>query len=362
MVDYAEQLQQRFPYDPDSATGAPHVIRTGETVFLPLIDDAVVAEMDIPEGADEVIAELEVASVIIVPLVKHDRIHGAMQFVRSRRSRMYTDDDVELARAIAARIAASIQNVRLQERQRVIAHTLQRSLLPASLPDIDGADVAVRYWPVGEANDVGGDFYDVFPIESGHRWGIVVGDVCGTGPQAAALTGLARHTIRDSAWHGDQPCDVLASLNRAVHESTTSSFLTAAYAVLDRSASGLELTVACGGHPLPIRVDRHGAAPVGRPGTLLGPFTDARVHAESVSLAVGDVVVFYTDGATDVRPPYALDELELTRIVEVAVRSGHTAEAIADGLRDALARVLAFEDRDDDIALLVLRVTDPSQV
>ena len=162
---------------------------------------------------------LDLRSAITVAMKKRGRVVGALQFIRSVRSRPYTADDVALAETVAGRIASSLENLRLHERQREIARTLQRSLLPATLPDMPGLDTAVRYWPHGEGSEVGGDFYDIFALEEPGQFAIVLGDVCGTGPAAAALTGLARHTIRDSAWHGDPPATVLAALNRAVRRS-----------------------------------------------------------------------------------------------------------------------------------------------
>ena len=358
MVAYARELQARFPYDPDASTGVAHVIRTGATEFHPDITDDVVDQLAVTDEVRDIIAELALRSSIAVPLRKRGRILGALQFVMSSSSRRYTPDDVGLARTVADRIASSVENLRLYEQQRMIARTLQRSLLPASLPDIPGIEVAVRYWPAGEGNEVGGDFYDVFPLASSERWGIVVGDVCGTGPAAAAFTGLARHSIRDSAWHGDTHVEVLRSLDRAVRNSGTCSFVTAVYATLDTSGFGTRLTVASGGHPLPVHVRRgHAAISIGAPGTLLGMVDHAHFEARTAQLEPGDVVVLYTDGATDVRPPHDLDPARLLALVDQAAHSSSTAEGVADRLHDALEAVLPFDQRNDDIALLVLRVT-----
>ncbi len=358
MVAYALELQKRFPYDADAPAGVPFVIRTGTTGFYPDITPDLLSSLDATPEERMLIDQLELRSVIVVPLEKRGRILGAMQFVMSNSSRRYTGDDVALAQAAAGRIASSIENVRLNEHQRTIAQTLQRSLLPSSLPAIPGVQHAVRYWPAGEATEVGGDFYDVFALEAAESWAIVVGDVCGTGPAAASLTGLARHSIRESAWHGDSPVDVLRSLNRAVLRSGSRSFLTAVYATLDTSQDRALLTVACGGHPLPILSRGGRARALGTPGTLLGVFDTGSFHARSTALAPGDVVVFYTDGVTDVPPPHSLDPLQLGTLVERATRHEGSAEVIADRIRDELGAVLPFDRRDDDIALLVLRVDD----
>jgi serine phosphatase RsbU (regulator of sigma subunit) len=186
----------------------------------------------------------------------------------------------------------------------------------------------------------------------------VIGDVCGTGPTAAALTGLARHSIRASAWHGDSPAEVLSSLNHAVLQSGSGSFLTAVYATLRADGPRPVLTVACGGHPPPIRVGPGGVSTIGTPGKLIGMFEDAGSTPRPTSLSPGDVVVFYTDGATDVPPPHSIDNDQFTSLVEHAAAGATTAEQVADRLRSALESVLSFTRREDDIALLVLRITE----
>jgi PAS domain S-box-containing protein len=357
MVAYAQELQSRFPYDPDASTGVSHVIRTGQTMFYPEITDDEISDLAATDEEQAVIRQLGLRSAITVPLIKRGRVLGAMQFVMSTSSRRYTSDDVTLAHTVAGRIASSLENARLNDQQRVIAQTLQRSLLPASLPHVPGVEIAVRYWPAGEMTEVGGDFYDVFSLETG-RWAFVIGDVCGTGPTAASLTGLARHTIRDSAWHGDTPNEVLQSLNRAVKHADSGSFLTAVYATLDTNADQLTLNVACGGHPLPVLAAAGSARSIGFPGTLLGVFDSGSFSPEVTTLHAGDAVLFYTDGATDVRRPYGLDSEQFAQVVGRAASDARSAEAIADEIHKALDSIVSFDRRDDDIALLVLRIAD----
>ena len=335
MVAYAREIHDRFPYDPDAPMGVAAVIRTGVTEFYSEISDDVIESLDVPDEARALLRELDLRSAIGVAMKKRGRVIGAIQFVSSSSSRPYTADDVALAETVAGRIASSIENRRLHDEQREIARTLQRSLLPAALPDVPGIDTAVRYWASGEVTEVGGDFYDMFALEEAGKFAVVLGDVCGTGPAAAALTGLARHTIRDSAWHHDPPDEVLASLNRAVRRSGTPTFVTCVYATIAPSDDGgRRLTVACGGHPLPILVDAQGATtPLGRPGTLLGVVDDIDIHVTTVELGAGDVVVFHTDGATDVAPPHDLDDAAWQELVRDAARSGGSAEAVAENIQ-----------------------------
>ena len=361
MVRYARELQNRFPYDPTAPNGVPAVIRTGVTEFLPEISDDLLASLDLDDEVRELVTNLELRSAITVAMTKRGRVIGALQFVASAPSRRYTADDVALAETVAGRIASSIENLRLREREREIARTLQRSLLPPTLPDLPGIDTAVRYWPHGNASEVGGDFYDLFALEDAGHFALVLGDVCGTGPAAAALTGLARHTIRDSAWHGDAPADVLTALNRAVRRSGGGTFLTCVYATIDTTGDAVRLTVASGGHPLAVRVGPHGPSSVGVPGTLLGLFDHVDISPIDVTLSAGDVVVFHTDGATDVRPPHDLDEAGWASLVSDAVGSGGTADDVAHRVQQALQAILPFDSRNDDIALMVLAVADDHQ-
>ncbi len=354
MVEYVRALQQRFPYDPESTTGIPQVIRTGTSEFYPYIDDDVLAEVDTTDEARDVVRSLGLRSAIAVPLIKGGRVFGALQFVNAEASRRYTADDLTLAKAVASRIASTLENRRLHEQQREIAATLQASLLPDALPTIEGLELAVRYWAAGEGNTVGGDFYDVFAVDD--HWAIVIGDVCGTGPLAASLTGLARHTIRAAAWNDADPDDVLRQLNHAVRRSGRQTFCTALYGALIKTDKGFRLTVAAGGHPLPIvhRADGH-CETIGIPGTVLGGVAESRSTTVSTELDSGDIAVFYTDGVTDVRPPHDLTPDALEELVAHAA-IGTTAEEVITNLGYRIDARLPFTQRNDDIALLVLKV------
>jgi PAS domain S-box-containing protein len=356
MVQYARELQTRFPYDPNATTGMAEVIRTGTSQFLPIIDDAVLDQLDAPDEAVDVIHELVLHSAIAVPFVKRGRVLGALQLVMSKSRRHYTEDDLTLAEAVAARIAASLDNRRLADEQRAIATALQASLLPAAIPAIPGVDVAVRYWANGDGVEVGGDFYDVFQVAQ-DRWAVVIGDVCGTGPTAAAVTGMARHTIASSAWHGDDPSRILQNLNRAMRERQADRFCTVLYGSLASTPGGADLTFACGGHPLPIVVRSDGSAAThGAYGSLVGVFDEIDVTTTDVALRAGDTVVFYTDGATDVPPPHGLSERDFTNVVAQACMGAGSAEDVAEQLHLALSSILNIDDREDDIALLIVRV------
>ncbi|HZU80870.1 MAG TPA: SpoIIE family protein phosphatase, partial [Acidimicrobiales bacterium] len=356
MVSYARELQERFPFDPDDPSGVPHVIRTGKTELFTDIDDTLLKELQVSEEAVEEVHRLGLRSAITVPVVKRGRVIGAMQFVLSSDERKYGDEDLTLAMAVAGRVAASLDNRRLAERQREIAATLQRSLLPAVLPDIPGAEVAERYWAAGEGNDVGGDFYDVFAVDE-TSYAVVIGDVCGSGPEAAAVTSLARHNIRANAWRGDDHASVLRDLNFAMLQTWPDTICTVAFGTVTPSGEGIDLTMAVAGHPLPVVVRADGTAErAGRPGLLLGVFDMTYHRSASTRLESGDTLVLFTDGITDIPPPSWMDEETLVAMLADAVSGTSSADEAADAISAACARHVPFERRQDDIALVVLRV------
>jgi phosphoserine phosphatase RsbU/P len=174
---------------------------------------------------------------------------------------------------------------------------LQESLLPSDLPEVPGVDLAARYRPC--VDGIGGDFYDVFGLPDG-RWGIVMGDVCGKGADAAALTARARHGLCTAAWLQPDPAAALAVLNEALRPpSWDFRFCTAVYAVLEPRERGARLTVARAGHPAALVARADGVIPVGGEGRLLGVFPDTETSSETVDLEPGDAVLLHTDGLTD---------------------------------------------------------------
>ena len=205
--------------------------------------------------------------------------------------------------------------------------------------------------------DVGGDFYDLFRIDQ-NRWALAIGDVCGTGPDAAAVTGKARHTIRAAATHGIAPSELMEWLNDAIIAGVRGLFCTAAYGTLERlHGQRWRLTTISAGHPLPVLHTAEGNVDhLGVPGTLLGAFPQIKVTPTETILDEGDTIVLYTDGITDVRPPFALDEAEFLQLVRKACDGASDAEATASNLIARIEEVLPIRDRNDDLAIVVVRV------
>ena len=237
-----------------------------------------------------------------------------------------------------------------------VAHVLQESLLPPHLPDIPGLDIAARFLPAGTGVEVGGDFYDVFETHGEQAWGAVIGDVCGKGADAAALTALTRYTARAAGMYEDRPSGVLSVLNEALlRQRTDLRFTTVAYCCLELSTSPIQITVACGGHPRPLVLRAAGGVePVGGDGPLIGVIPDAEFTDAATTLSRGDAIVLYTDGVTDAHAPArALHETDLC--AGIGGCAGLGAHRIADRLVE-----IAVGGRDapprDDIAVLVVKV------
>jgi serine phosphatase RsbU (regulator of sigma subunit) len=223
------------------------------------------------------------------------------------------------------------------------------------LPVIPGIDAAARYRATGDGNDVGGDFYDLFPT-GGRGWTVVMGDVCGKGPDAAAVTALARYTLRAAAMRERLPSRSLKVLNEALlRQRDDRRFCTVAYAYLETLDVGARVGLACGGHPLPLLLHADGRVePVGEAGTLIGVVPDPDLEDRAIALEPGDSLVFYTDGVIEGRgagEPF--DEVRLAQLV--ASCAGRDADAIASAVERAAVDAQAGRPR-DDIAVLVLRV------
>jgi PAS domain S-box-containing protein len=243
---------------------------------------------------------------------------------------------------------------RAQLAESLIAHTLQRALLPRTLPRIAGIEVRALHAAAGEFNEVGGDFYDVMP-QGKDRWMMMIGDVCGKGPRAAGVTALARHTLRAAAMSGQSPAGMLSTLHEALRSQPQGTDLcTVCLVLLERKGEGVKLTVALAGHPAPLLIDRGGRVrEVGRYGTLLGVIDPVRIEQREVSLEAGETLLLYTDGVSEAgAPKRPLGEQELHELCAQA--PSMTLEELLEHVELA-ARARSEGKLRDDIALLAVR-------
>ena len=292
--------------------------------------------------------------VLAVPLVARRRTLGVL--LAGRRTGVHhRHEDAGLLLDLARRAALAIDNARLYQERTHIAQALQASLLPPDLPAATGVSFGARYAAAGSGNEVGGDFYDVFALRDG-RWGVAIGDVCGKGAEAAAITGLARNVLRLLVREGRPAPTALRQLNEAILElGERGRFCTASLAVLERGPEGLVVHLSSAGHPPPVLVAADGSVGfVGRSGDLLGVLDDVEVADDEVHLGPGDALVFYTDGVTERRDGERMfGEYNLLKACRSA--AGQSADEIA-GQLDRAVRDFSVDASRDDLAVLVVQV------
>jgi len=369
----------------DLDTTLAHVVelavpRLADGCAIQLVDDrggrrtVAVAHVD-EVGAEELRGLSDGAwpgTVTTVPLWSQSRTVGLLNLL-TEAGRTMDSADLQLADQLAVRAGTAIENARLFADRSRVARSLQASLLPPSLPSIPGLELGARYAPAGEGVEVGGDFYDAFAIDGG-RWLLVVGDVKGKGVDAAAVTGLARHTIRSIALYESQPRAILAHLNRVLlsaeadrvaalqtcaetpWELTEPRFCTVALAIIEPRPGGAGVVVCSAGHPLPLVARAGGAVEVvGRPGSLLGASADIELHDVGLMLGPGESLVCFTDGIVERhRGREFFDESGIAAVMQAA--AGADAATLAARIEQE-ARSLFTDSPHDDMAVLVIRVS-----
>lgn len=323
------------------------------TWVLDVVDDA-----NFPRAA--VAAEDGLHGGFAVPIRRGRDVLGAVEFF-APEIREPDDDLLEMMDAVGAQLGQFIDRTETERKLRVsraglaqLAQTLQSSLLPPHLPTIPGVEIAAHYEAARDGSDVGGDFYDVFE-SARNDWSIVIGDVCGKGPEAAALTALVRYTTRAAAIQTRRPRLVLSLVNEAVLRHDDEQFCTVAYVRLRPEGDGARLTISCAGHPPPLLLRADGNVErVAAPGRVLGPFSELASVDRVVRLDPGDALLLYTDGVTDARGPdgfFGDERLQAALAACAGSSADDTVKAIEGSLRD----FHGGRPR-DDIAFVVLRV------
>jgi PAS domain S-box-containing protein len=315
-------------------------------------------------GADALrrLPDVAVVSALVVPMVARGRTIGVLMLARAGpgAERYQRDEDLAMAEDLASRAAMAVENGRLYRSRERVARSLQAVLLPPALPEIAGVELAARYSVAELDAEIGGDFYDVMALDA-RSWGVVVGDVCGRGPDAAALTGLVRQSLRTAAVHEQRPVQILTRTNEALlAQIDDARFCTAAFLVVHEPDGNGEvrIEVASAGHPRPVLVRTGGeVVPLDALGTVLGVVADPVLSSVDVVLEPGDAVVLYTDGLTEARRGTEwYGEGRLVELLEAL--AGRAAEEIATGLE---ASVSAFRrSARDDTAILVVAAAHPA--
>jgi PAS domain S-box-containing protein len=355
-VEWARQIAERYPQDPDALTGVPNVIRTGQAEIYPEITTEMVEAAAVDDEHRELIRQLQLKSLMVVPMVARGRTLGTISIVAAESGRTYDESDLALAEELARRAAMAVDNARLYTELSGIADTLQAELLPTEIPAIPGVDVAVRYRAAGELNRVGGDFYDVFG-RGPNEWAVVIGDVSGKGAPAAAVTALARYTLRTAAANAATPSSALDALHEALLERRRDQeFCSVALAFVTLRDDGLDVTLSLGGHPRAIIKRASGEVEMaGTPGLLMGFVHDPPLADDDLRLGPGDTLLLYTDGVTDVAHEgdrFGDERLEgLVRALDPALHASELTETVE---HTAVAHA-QFQPQ-DDMALVAVQV------
>jgi len=348
-VELAVALQERWPPDPESPTGARAVARTGQPELIHQItDEMLVAGCRDPEQL-RIARELRLRSALLVPLWVRGRVTGVLSWVSTDAQRLYDDDDVRFAEHLARRAATAIDNSELYSQTRAAAEQLQHAVLPEALVGTDRWDVACHYRPSGRA-EVGGDFYDAFALGDG-RYVAFIGDVMGRGVAAAAAMAEMRAATRAFASVDPDPAAVLEKLDAMVVSYGSDQLVTLVYVLADAAAG--HLVVGNAGHPPPsvLRAD----------GSLERlPFTDgpplglaaSRRGRLTMPFDVGDTLLAFTDGLVERRDEdidTGMDRLGtvVPTMAGMPLREG--VERLVEAVRD--------DTYDDDMAALALRRT-----
>ncbi len=359
-VDLVRQVRStRRREGGDGIWSVRRAMRTGRSERVEdITDDDLVAAAAGDEEHLSALRSLAPRSALVVPLVARGRVLGGISMITTG-PRSYESDDQALLENIAGRAANAVDTAMLFDSRSEVARALQQTLLPPALPEIPGIDLGAKYRVAEAGIEIGGDFYDVFEVPS--SWVIVLGDVCGKGPAAAALTGLFRHTLRaiaPSPPGEGGPAMILTATNDAIIDQIDDTrFATAALVTLRPGRGEADLCVACGGHPRPMLVRADGTIEkVDATGTLLGVLPDPEFQEVSLHLGPGDALVLYTDGVTEARDGATqFGEAGLLDALEDAHRL-HSADAVAERVVEA---VDAFRDSDlpsDDVAVITIRV------
>jgi serine phosphatase RsbU (regulator of sigma subunit) len=340
--------------EPDSAPWQVHATR--KPVLLAHADDPGV--LGTGPGGTPLLMLLGATSLICVPISDGTTSYGTLTLARLVGEGHFEVADLALAQELGHHLAIAVRVDRMFRRRSEVAEALQASLLPTRLPAVPGLEFAAAYIGATQWQEISGDFYDVFRSRNG--WAIAVGDVCGKGQDAAAMTAAARHAIRAFAHHDTDPAEVLAKANDILLAGDYEErFVTVKLAFVRRLGRRVRVRLGSAGHPGPAVVRADGRVEILEgDGLPLGLFANAEPHRTDVELAEGDLLFFYTDGVTDARGA-DLSFFEDRLADELAAVADRSA---AETVRAVQELVTAFSEGElrDDVTILVMKVSPSS--
>jgi serine phosphatase RsbU (regulator of sigma subunit)/PAS domain-containing protein len=338
--------------DPDAESVPAQVHVAGKSVLLAHPDDLAA----LGRGADRtpLLLTLGATSLISVPISDGTTGYGALTLARLADKGPFGVADLALAEELGRHLAIAIRVDRVFRQRAQVAEALQASLLPARLPVVPGLEFAAAYIGATQFQEISGDFYDVFKAPDG--WAIAIGDVCGKGQDAAAMTAAARHAIRALSHVHKTPDKVLAAANQVlVAEDYDDRFVTASLAFLKQGPRGVQVRIGGCGHPGPAVVGADGRVEILEGNGLpLGLFDDIHPGRIDLNLGQGDVLFFYTDGVTEARST-DLVFFEDRLADALAAVAGRSAAEVVRAVQELVTSFSAGELK-DDVTILAVRV------
>ena len=350
---HADQLARvARAVDPDQDSLPALVHSTGKSVLLAHPDDPGALGHD-PDGTPLGMM-LGATSLICVPISDGTTGYGTLTLTRLADKGPFGVADLGLAEELGRHLAIAIRVDRVFRQRSQVAEALQASLLPSRLPEVPGLEFAAAYIGATQFQEISGDFYDVF--KAGDGWGIAVGDVCGKGQDAAAMTAAARHAIRALAHVHNTPAAVLAAANEVlVAEDWDDRFVTASLAFLRQRGRRVQVQLGSCGHVGPAVVRADGRVEILEgDGLPLGLFPDTQPGRLELELHKGDVLFFYTDGVTEARSA-DLSFFEDRLADALAAVAGHSASDIVRAVQELVTSFSSGELK-DDVTILAVRV------
>jgi serine phosphatase RsbU (regulator of sigma subunit) len=338
--------------DPDPESAPWQVHSTGKSVLLAHAGDPAV--LGAGPGGTPLLMTLGATSLICVPISDGSTGYGALTLARQAANGPFSVADLGLAEDLGQHLANAIRVDRMFRRKSEAAESLQASLMPATLPTVPWLEFAAAYIGAMQWQETSGDFYDVFPTADG--WAIAIGDVCGKGQDAAAMTAAARHSIRALSHVHDAPADVLTAANQVLLAGDYGErFVTASLAFVRQRGRRVQVRLGGCGHPGPAVVRADGRVEIlEADGMPLGLFGDLAASQAELELREGDLLFFYTDGVTEARSA-DLAFFEDRLADELASVAGGSAAEVVHAVQEL---VTSFSDGElrDDVTMLAVRV------
>ena len=341
--------------DPPPGSAPHQVHESGSSLLVAHAEDPGMLG-DGPDGVP-LLMKLGATSVLCVPLPDGERSYGALTLARPAERGHFGMGDLGLVEELGEQLALALRADRMFRRSAELANALEASVLPRQLRQIPGVEIAASHLPATMPQDAGSDFYDVYPAHDG--WGISIGDVCGKGRDAAAVTAAARHAIRVVAHWEHDPAGILRSANEIMlEEEFGGRFVTASVGHLRWRDGALRVLLASAGHPWPVLIKPDGRTEVLPGGGLpLGIFPDAEPSVQEIELVPGDLLFFFSDGLTSAcGPDMVYFDARLTD--ELAALRGQSADRVVGRVREVVLEFCRGQLR-DDVTMLALRAGEP---